>query len=41
MLDDLAWWSAVLEPARAAGELLPGRFRLRAAIAAQSTGGVA
>jgi NAD(P)H-dependent FMN reductase len=41
LLDDLAWWSAVLEPARAAGELLPGRFRLRAAIAAQSAGGVA
>jgi NAD(P)H-dependent FMN reductase len=34
MLDDLAWWSAALEQARAAGELQPGSFRLRAAIAA-------
>src|SRR6201999_2082866 len=34
MLDDLAWWSAALEKARAAGELQPGSFRLRAAIAA-------
>jgi NAD(P)H-dependent FMN reductase len=35
MLDDLAWWSAALEQARAAGELVPGSFRLRAAMAAQ------
>ena len=34
MLDDLAWWSAALERARAAGELTPGTFRLRAALAA-------
>jgi NAD(P)H-dependent FMN reductase len=34
MLDDLAWWSAALEKARAAGELTPGNFRLRAALAA-------
>jgi NAD(P)H-dependent FMN reductase len=34
MLDDLAWWSAALEKARAAGELAPGSFRLRAALAA-------
>jgi NAD(P)H-dependent FMN reductase len=33
MLDDLAWWSAALEKARAAGELLPGNLRLRAALA--------
>jgi NAD(P)H-dependent FMN reductase len=33
-LDDLAWWTAVLEPARAAGELPPGTLRLRAAMAA-------
>jgi NAD(P)H-dependent FMN reductase len=33
MLDDLAWWSAALERARAAGELTPGSFRLRAALA--------
>jgi NAD(P)H-dependent FMN reductase len=33
MLDDLAWWSAALEKARAAGELPPGTFRLRAALA--------
>jgi len=36
MLDDLAWWSAALEQARAAGELTPGTFRLRAAMSAQS-----
>jgi NAD(P)H-dependent FMN reductase len=34
MLDDLAWWSAALEKARAAGELAPGSFRLRAAMTA-------
>jgi NAD(P)H-dependent FMN reductase len=34
MLDDLAWWSPVLEAARAAGELIPGTFRARAAMAA-------
>ena len=34
MLDDLAWWSAALEKARAGGELQPGSFRLRAALAA-------
>jgi NAD(P)H-dependent FMN reductase len=34
MLDDLAWWSEALEKARAAGELAPGNFRLRAAMAA-------
>ncbi len=33
MLDDLAWWSAALEKARAAGELIPGMFRARAALA--------
>ena len=33
MLDDLAWWSAALETARAEGELPPGTFRLRAALA--------
>jgi NAD(P)H-dependent FMN reductase len=33
MLDDLAWWSATLEKARADGELLPGNLRLRAALA--------
>ena len=36
MLDDLAWWSAALERARADGELIPGSFRLRAAMSAQS-----
>jgi NAD(P)H-dependent FMN reductase len=35
MLDDLAWWSAALEKARAGGELLPGNFRARAALAAK------
>ncbi|HEY5265849.1 MAG TPA: NAD(P)H-dependent oxidoreductase [Acidimicrobiales bacterium] len=34
MLDDLAWWSSALEAARGAGELLPGVFRSRAALAA-------
>ena len=34
MLDDLAWWSSALEQARAAGELTPGTFRARAALAA-------
>jgi NAD(P)H-dependent FMN reductase len=34
MLDDLAWWSATLEKARAQGELAPGSFRVRAAVAA-------
>ncbi|MCL2582926.1 MAG: NAD(P)H-dependent oxidoreductase [Streptosporangiales bacterium] len=33
MLDDLAWWSAALEKARADGELAPGNFRIRAALA--------
>jgi NAD(P)H-dependent FMN reductase len=33
-LDDLAWWSAALEKARAAGELTPGSLRARAALAA-------
>ena len=33
MLDDLAWWSAALEKARADGELAPGTFRIRAALA--------
>lgn len=32
MLDDLAWWSAALEKARAGGELVPGNFRMRAAM---------
>jgi len=35
MLDDLAWWSAALEKARAGGELVPGSFRIRAALEAQ------
>jgi NAD(P)H-dependent FMN reductase len=34
MLDDLAWWAATLEKARAEGELPPGSFRLQAALAA-------
>ena len=36
MLDDLAWWSSALEKARAGGELVPGNFRLRAALTPQS-----
>ena len=35
MLDDLAWWSAALEQARADGELTPGTLRARAALAAR------
>jgi NAD(P)H-dependent FMN reductase len=38
VLDDLAWWSTVLEQARAAGELLPGAFRAQAAMAAAQPG---
>jgi len=34
MLDDLAWWSAALEKARAAGELTPGILRRQAALTA-------
>jgi NAD(P)H-dependent FMN reductase len=34
MLDDLAWWSGALEKARAGGELIPGSFRIRAAMEA-------
>jgi hypothetical protein len=34
LLDDLAWWSAALEKARAQGELVPGSFRVRAAVEA-------
>jgi NAD(P)H-dependent FMN reductase len=37
VLDDLAWWSSVLEKGRTAGELVPGAFRARAAMAAVST----
>src|SRR3984957_10975956 len=33
-LDDLAWWSAALERARADGELSPAVFRIQAAAAA-------
>jgi hypothetical protein len=36
LLDDLAWWSTSLERARAAGELVSGRLRARAALAAQA-----
>jgi NAD(P)H-dependent FMN reductase len=34
MLDDLAWWSAALDKARAQGQLPPGTFRMRAAVEA-------
>ncbi|MEU7858649.1 hypothetical protein [Nonomuraea sp. NPDC049141] len=33
-LDDLAWWSSVLNQARTEGELIPGVIRARAAMAA-------
>ncbi|MBV9951414.1 MAG: NAD(P)H-dependent oxidoreductase [Acidimicrobiia bacterium] len=38
VLDDLAWWGTALQKARADGELPPGTFRLRAAMAAQAKG---
>jgi hypothetical protein len=31
LLDDLAWWAAALSNARAAGELIPGKVRVRMA----------
>jgi NAD(P)H-dependent FMN reductase len=34
VLDDLVWWGEALRAARAGGELAPGTFRLRAAVAA-------
>ena len=37
-LDDLAWWADALTPARAAGQLVPGTFRLQAARMAASAG---
>lgn len=37
MLDDLAWWSAALDQARAGGELAPGNFRIRAGLAAAAS----
>jgi NAD(P)H-dependent FMN reductase len=39
MLDDLAWWPLALEAARSAGELIPGAFRARAAMAAAQAAG--
>ncbi len=36
-LDDLAWWSRATMHARAEGELTPGTFRRRQAMAALST----
>ena len=33
MLDDLAWWAALLAQGRAQGELVPASFRTRAALA--------
>jgi len=33
---DLAWWSAAPQNARAAGELVPGTLRARAAAATKS-----
>jgi NAD(P)H-dependent FMN reductase len=33
-LEDLAWWAATLKRARAAGQLQPAAFRIRAAAAA-------
>jgi NAD(P)H-dependent FMN reductase len=37
LLDDLAWWSAALERARAQGELAPATVRARSALAARAT----
>ncbi|MGD0880995.1 MAG: hypothetical protein ABSB09_05460 [Acidimicrobiales bacterium] len=36
----LAWWSQALEAARAGGELVPGTFRARAAMAAAEAANV-
>jgi NAD(P)H-dependent FMN reductase len=36
-LDDLAWWASATKAARAGGELTPGTFRRRAALAARAT----
>jgi NAD(P)H-dependent FMN reductase len=36
LLDDLAWWSALLEHGRAQGQLTPGVFRAREAAAARA-----
>ena len=36
MLDDLAWWAAAMGKARAEGQLVPGSFRLQAALTPQS-----
>jgi NAD(P)H-dependent FMN reductase len=36
LLDDLAWWSALLEQGRAQGQLTPGVFRAREAAAARA-----
>jgi NAD(P)H-dependent FMN reductase len=41
VLDDLAWWSAVLQRARAEGELVPGALRARAAAARTPAAGAA
>jgi NAD(P)H-dependent FMN reductase len=38
LLDDLAWWAAALRSARAAGELMPGKVRLRMATASAPAG---
>jgi NAD(P)H-dependent FMN reductase len=38
VLDDMAWWGTALQKARAEGELQPGAFRLRAAVAAAQAG---
>ena len=37
MLEDLAWWGALLAHGRAQGELLPGVLRIRAAVAAHQS----
>jgi len=37
MLDDLAWWGALLAQGRAQGELAPGVLRIRAAMADHQT----
>ncbi len=39
MLDDLAWWTALLARGRAEGELPPAVFRMRAALAAREQAG--
>jgi NAD(P)H-dependent FMN reductase len=41
VLDDLAWWASVLTHARSDGQLMPGIFRAREAVAARAAASLA